>query len=95
MDSVRCVTGRASTGSSAEAQQISARVRKPIQALQGSYCGWWHVVGVGSPWDCCRFGRRRQQPGDGVPDFDRAFAPSGTTSRGRRTHGRQGMIAKC
>lgn len=46
---VRCTTKRPPIDSQHGAAMIAARVVKGAQALQCPYCGWWHVVGYGSP----------------------------------------------
>ena len=49
MKGVRCPTGRAVISTEAEASIYAARVRKGARAVRCRYCGWWHVVGLGSP----------------------------------------------
>lgn len=57
---VRCTTKRPPFESQSEAAVIAARVPKGAQALRCPYCGWWHVVGYGSPIEKPSRPRRRR-----------------------------------
>ena len=48
MKNPRCRTTRAAIPSHVEAVSIAAKVRKGAEAVHCPYCGWWHVVGIGS-----------------------------------------------
>lgn len=48
MQGVRCWTKRAPLGSEAEALVAAKYARKPVRVVRCHYCGWWHVVGIGS-----------------------------------------------
>ena len=48
MRGVRCTTTRAPIATLAEAQTIAAGVAKGATAVHCPYCGYWHVVGIGS-----------------------------------------------
>lgn len=49
MRGVHCPTTRAAHGSEAAAHIVARRAHKPVHVVRCRYCGWWHVVGVGSP----------------------------------------------
>lgn len=49
MKGVRCRTKRAPIETQLEAATIAAGVAKGAEAVECPYCGWWHVVGYGSP----------------------------------------------
>lgn len=49
MQGVKCRTRRAPIATQAEAATIAAGVLKGASAMRCPYCGWWHVVGHGSP----------------------------------------------
>ena len=49
MRGVRCRTRRAPIATQIEAATIAAGVLKGASAVHSPYCGWWHVVGHGSP----------------------------------------------
>ncbi len=49
MRGVRCRTKGAPIESREEAAAIAAGVLKGAEALSCPYCGWWHVVGHGTP----------------------------------------------
>lgn len=57
---VRCWTKRAAIATRVEAVQIAARVAKGATAQQCPYCGWWHVVGMGSSIEHPSKPRRRR-----------------------------------
>ncbi len=56
----RCRTKRPPIASWAEAAAIASGVRKGAEALRCPYCGWWHVVGYGSPIERPSKPRRRR-----------------------------------
>lgn len=60
MRGVRCITRRPPLDSQHAAAAIAARVVKGAQALHCPYCGWWHVVGYGSPIEHPSKARRRR-----------------------------------
>lgn len=57
---VRCRTKRDPIESRAQAAAIAGRVQKGASAEQCPYCGWWHVVGWGSPIERPSQPRRRR-----------------------------------
>lgn len=61
MRGVRCITKRPPLDTQYEAAVIAARVPKGAQAVQCQYCGWWHVVGYGSPIETPSKPRRRRR----------------------------------
>lgn len=57
---VRCSTKRAPIGTQQEAVSIAAGVAKGAEAVECPYCGWWHVVGYGSPLERPSTPRKRR-----------------------------------
>ena len=60
MQGVKCRTGRTVIASRTEAASVAAGVAKGASPEQCPYCGWWHVVGYGSPIERPSKPRRRR-----------------------------------